>query len=105
MSTGRQGHSDREGRSESAREDAELAALEAQRYPSFRGRQFLKYFGIGLVAFSYGTWSLWSYDFEHQPFPGIQAFAVLIGVFLLVSALAGRRLQTLEDRKQRTGRP
>lgn len=82
---------------ETAEERAEFAAMEARRYPPFDRRRFLTFFGLGLVSFCYGTWSLSTYDYKHGNFPEVQAWAFGSGVFFIVMAFVGRQLQKLEQ--------
>lgn len=86
---------------ESAREDAELAALEAERYPPFTWGYFLIVFGIGVVLLSFGVWGFVSPGPPNRPFSAIQYIAVYGGASFMAFAIAGRHLQTREDRKQR----
>ena len=89
-------------RAESAREDAELTALEAERNPPFTWGYFFVVFGLGIGFLSFFVWSLMSPSRAHRPpFTLIQGGAAAVGVGFIAFAITGRHLQNREDRKQR----
>ena len=105
MSAQRDGYAGFETPAESAREDAELAALEAERYPPFTWGYFLILLGLGVVSLSFGVWSLVSPSRAHRPLTLIQGVAVVVGVGFILFAITGWHLQNLEDRTQRKAKP
>lgn len=105
MTAERHRHSDRKSNQESAREDAELVALESERYPPFTWGQFLIVFGLGIVLLSFFVWSLMLPGRAHGPPSLIQGVAAFVGMSFLLFAIVGRRLQNREDRKQKRANP